>query len=193
MKRILQRLTAPLLVLGLSTAALPLQAQNEPEPDTSILSDSLNYDDQTKESVFTGSVILTRGTLTLMSDQLTISQDEQGNQRGLATVNQRPRVNIRQENPENFELITADGLQAIYSGQSDEIELIGQAVVKRYICGELIDTMQGERIIYDQKTSTYKAFGGAQSPTRDGRVRSVSRPRSKVDAAIAQCQRKSTN
>lgn len=190
MKRLTSFARAALLILGSATAVYAV-AQTEPEPDTSILSDSLNYDDIAKKSIFTGNVILTRGNLTLMSDQLTVTQDEQGNQHGLATVSQRPRVNIRQEDHERYELVTAEGLQAKYSGQDDEIELIGQAVVRRYICGELMDTMQGERIIYHQKTSTYQAFGGAQSPTRDGRVRSVSRARNKADTATSQCQRKS--
>lgn len=193
MKRLLQLLPAALLVLGLSSLSTAAQAQAEPEPDTSILSDSLNYDDLAKKSIFSGNVVLTRGNLTLMSDELTVTQDAAGNQHGLATVKQQPRVRIRQEDPSRYELITAQGLEAKYSGQNDEIELIGQAIVNRYICGELIDTMQGERIIYHQKTSTYQAFGGAQSPIRDGRVRSVSRPRSKADAATAACQRKSKN
>lgn len=193
MKRLLQLLPATLLALGVSSLSLPAHAQSEPEPDTSILSDSLNYDDVAKKSTFTGNVILTRGNLTLLSDELTVTQDEAGNQHGLATMKQNPRVRIRQEDPSNYELVTAEGLQAKYSGQDDAIELIGQAIVNRYICGELLDTMQGERIIYHQKTSTYQAFGGAQSPIRDGRVRSVSRPRSKADAAIATCQRKSKN
>src|SRR5690606_42144897 len=40
------------------------------QPDTLILSDTLDYDDVKKESIFTGNVIMTRGDMSLHSDKL---------------------------------------------------------------------------------------------------------------------------
>lgn len=199
---LLTRLLRSALGLAMASAALvllpiaPAQAQAgtdaAQEPDTSVLSDTLTYDDVTKQTIYKGNIVLTRGALTLMADQLAIEQDAEGYQHGTATVTERPRVTIRQEEPAKFELLSAEGVKAVYNGKTEEIELIGKAIVNRYVCGKLQDTIQGQRIIYRQKSGTYQAFGGAESATRDGRVRSVARSRASADAALAECQRKSS-
>lgn len=199
----LSRLLHRALGLAVASAAFALlagapahaQSAADPaqEPDTSVLSDTLTYDDIAKQTVYKGNIILTRGALTLMADQLAIEQDAEGFQHGTATVSERPRVTIRQEDPAKFELMTAEGIKAVYNGKTEEIELIGKAIVNRYVCGQLQDTIQGQRIVYRQKSGTYQAFGGAESSTRDGRVRSVARSRASADAALAECQRKSSS
>src|SRR5690606_38716759 len=184
--------TASLALLPTAPALAQAAASAAAEPDTSVLSDTLTYDDVTKQTIYKGNIVLTRGALTLMADQLAIEQDAEGYQHGTATVTERPRVTIRQEEPAKFELLTAEGVKAVYNGKTEEIEPIGKAIVNRYVCGKLQDTIQGQRIIYRQKSGTYQAFGGAESATRDGRVRSVARSRASADAALAECQRKSS-
>lgn len=177
---------AAFLAAGLATT--PAQAQEE-EPDTLIISDTLNYDDNTKESVFTGNVILTRGNMTLHSDRLTMREDAEGFQYGTATVEGNKLVFLRQENPEKFEVMEARGLRAEYDGKTEEVEMIGKAVVTRFICGKPFDNIQGERVIYRQKTETYQAFGGPNSSAPGGRVRSLATPRARADAAIEACRK----
>ncbi len=160
------------------------------EPDTLVLSDTLDYDDVKKESVFTGNVIMTRGNMTLHSDRLVMREDAEGFQHGTATVN-NGLVSIRQEDAAKFEVVEAKGLRGEYNGKTEEITMIGKAVVTRYICGKPFDTIQGERVIYKQKTDTYQAFGGPGSAAAGGRVRSVAQARGKADAATAECQKKS--
>ncbi len=160
------------------------------DPDTLILSDSLNYDDLKKESVFTGNVIMTRGLMTLHSDKLTMREDAEGFQYGTATVAAGKLVSIRQENPEKFEVLEARGVRAEYDGKAENIEMIGQAVITRFICGKPFDNIKGRRVIYHQKSSTYEAYGGADSAAAGGRVRSLARPQAKADAAIAECRQK---
>jgi lipopolysaccharide export system protein LptA len=183
-------------VLLASASVMAQQNGNKPAapaeaPDTLILSDSLNYDDVKKESVFTGNVILTRGPMTLRSDKLTMREDSEGFQHGTATVEPGKLVFIRQENPEKFEVMEAKGLRAEYNGKSEEIEVIGRAVITRFICGKPFDNIQGERIVYRQKTETYQAYGGPNSAAQGGRVRSLAQPRAKADAAAAACKQKS--
>lgn len=162
------------------------------EPDTIILSDTLHYNDKEKTSVFTGNVVMTRGQMTLRADKLVAHQDPEGNQYGTATMDTAGKlVYVREENPEKFEVIEARGLRAQYDGKTNEIEMIGQAVVTRFICGTAFDKISGERVRYNQKTDIYEAFSGPQSPTRDRRVRSIAQPQAKIDAAIAECQKKS--
>lgn len=161
------------------------------EPDTLILSDTLNYDDIKKESVFTGNVVMTRGLMTLRSDTLIMREDAEGFQYGTATVGPGKLVYIRQENPEKFEVIEAQGLRSEYDGKKEELEMIGQAVITRYVCGKPFDNVKGERVIYKQKTDTYEAYGGPNSAANGGRVRSLAQPRAKADAAAAECKKKS--
>ncbi len=162
-----------------------------PEPDTLILSDTLDYDDIKKESIFTGNVIMTRGLMTLTSDRLTMREDAEGFQHGTATVKPGNLVFIRQEEPEKFEVLEARGLRAEYNGKTEQVEVIGQAIVTRFICGKPFDNVKGERVIYHQKNGTYQAFGGPDSAAPGGRVRSLAQPRAKADAAVAECRKKS--
>ncbi|NYT82331.1 lipopolysaccharide transport periplasmic protein LptA [Alcaligenaceae bacterium] len=182
---------APALGLAQQNGGKP--AAPAEEPDTLILSDTLNYDDAKKESVFTGNVILTRGPMTLRADKLVMREDADGFQHGTATVEPGKLVFIRQENPEKFEILEAKGLRAVYNGKSEEIEVIGQAVITRFICGKPFDNIQGERVIYRQKTETYQAYGGPNSAAQGGRVRSLAQPRAKADAAAAACKQKSAS
>lgn len=187
----LRLLLASALAAGLSTALPPAVAQQgaQEEPDTLVISDTLNYDDTTKESIFTGNVVLTRGNMTLHSDRLTMREDAEGFQYGTATVEGGKLVFLRQENPEDFEVLEARGQRAEYDGKKEEVEMIGKAIITRFICGKPFDNIQGERVIYRQKTETYQAFGGPNSAAPGGRVRSLATPRARADAAIAACRK----
>lgn len=178
----------PALLLCAHQAVAQPASAPENEPDTLILSDTLDYDDLKKESVFTGNVVMTRGLMTLNADRLVMSEDAQGFQHGTATVQSSPRVIVRQENPEKFEIVVAQGLRAEYNGQTDEIDLIGKAIVTKYVCGKPFDTISGERVKYNQRTSTYQASGGPQSAAAGGRVRSLATPSAKSQAAAEACQ-----
>src|SRR5690625_7823435 len=68
-----------------------VHAENETEadpdsPDTLVLSDTLDYDDKQRESIFTGNVILNRRTINMHADTLVMTDDEQGFQYGVATI-----------------------------------------------------------------------------------------------------------
>lgn len=161
------------------------------EPDTLILSDTLNYNDEKKESTFTGNVILTRGDMTLRADKLVTHEDADGFQYGTATVNRGNLVFVRQETPAKFQVIEARGLRAEYDGKTDQIEMIGNAIVTKFVCGKPFDTISGDRVTFNQKTNIYQAFGGTNSAAQGGRVRSVAVPTAKSEAAAADCQKKS--
>jgi len=175
---------------GAQQSAAPAPTE---EPDTLILSDTLNYDDIKKESTFTGNVVMTRGQMTLNSDVLIMREDAEGFQYGTATADPGKLVFIRQETPEKFEVVEARGLRAEYDGKADTIEMIGKAIVTKYVCGKPFDTISGERVKYNQSNSTYEAVGGPNSAARGGRVRSLSTPGAKAEAAAAACQQQQSN
>ncbi|MDQ8035401.1 lipopolysaccharide transport periplasmic protein LptA [Bordetella genomosp. 1] len=185
------RLIASLLLAAAACAPAAAQqadAAAPEDPDTLILSDTLHYDDIKRQSIFTGNVALTRGLMTLNADKLEVREDAKGTQFGTATANKGKMVTIRQERPENFEVLEGEGLRAEYNSSTSEFDLIGQAVVTRFICGKPFDTIRGERVRYNDKTGTYQAMGGPNSSAPGGRVRSFAPSRAKSDAAIAECR-----
>lgn len=196
-----RRTACLVLATGLCLAGFAAQAQTAAkkatpaaeEPSTQILSDSLHYDDIKRESTFTGNVVMTRGLMTLNSDKLDLREDAQGFQYGTATVAPGKRVFIRQERPENFEVIEGVGQVAEYNGKEEIVDLIGQAVVTRFICGQQFDTVSGQKVRYSQKTDVYEAFSGPDSANPGGRVRSVAQPRARAEAAVAACKDKQGN
>lgn len=175
----------PSKAAALAPAAAPVE-----QPSTQILSDTLHFDDIKRESTFTGNVVMTRGLMTMNSDTLILKEESDGAQFGTATVAPSKRVFIRQERPENFEVLEGVGQRAEYNGRDEVFDLIGQAVVTRFICGQQFDTVSGERVRYSQKTDVYEAFSGPNSANTGGRVRSVAQPRARADAAVAACRAK---
>lgn len=173
------------LPLALCLSLLSSVAWAQAEPDTVILSDTLEYDDTNRVSTFTGNVILTRGNLNLQADRIVVNEAADGSQRAVATVSHRPLVQARQESPEKFEIIKGEGTRAEYNSATEQLTLIGNAVVTRYVCGKAIDSISGERVIYNKNTDTYSAVS---SSTGSNRVRSVAKPRAQIDRAIAECQ-----
>jgi len=189
------RWLAVLLLAASATAGAQNTAQNTAAnataaeaPDTLVLSDALRYDDIKRTSVFTGNVVMTRGDMTLTADQLDLREDADGFQHGVATVTKGKRVHIRQARPERFEVIEAQGARGEYNGKTEQIDIIGQAVITRFICGEPFDTISGQRVRYHQKSDTYEAYGDPGAANQDGRVRSLAMPRARLNAAIAQCR-----
>lgn len=192
--------TAYLLALLLATASLSVQAQTAApapaqsktaaadEPSTQVTSDTLHYDDNKRESTFTGNVVATHGQLTIYADKLVVSEDKDGNQFGTATADKGKVVTITEDRPDTFEHIEGKGLRGEYDGKTQVFDLIGHAVVIRYICGKPYDTIRGERVRYHQKTDVYEAFGGPGSAGPDGRVRSLAEPRAKIQAAMDSCR-----
>lgn len=189
-----------LLAFALCTLLGVAQAQKKPsttaalvpteEPSTMILSDTLHFDDSKRESTFAGNVVMTRGFMTMNADALNLREDAEGFQYGTGTVKSGKRVFIRQVRPEVYEVLEGVGVRAEYNGKTETFDLIGQAVVTRYICGQHFDTVSGERVRYSQKTDVYEAFSGPDSANSGGRVRSVAQPRARADAAVAECKAK---
>jgi len=129
-----------LVALMLVMAVAPAWSQSTPpapaatpaeEPSTQILSNTLHYDEVKKLSTFTGNVIMTRGLLTMTAEKLELREDPEGFQHGTATTDPGKLVQIRQEKPENFEVLEGIGQRADYNGKDEIFDLIGQAVVTR--------------------------------------------------------------
>ncbi|QEI09537.1 lipopolysaccharide transport periplasmic protein LptA [Pigmentiphaga aceris] len=163
-----------LLAALLGLAAVPAFAERaDRDKPTLIDSDTLQYDDVRQVSVFTGNVVLTKGTLIIRSDRMELREDAEGYQTGIATANKGKQVFVRQKREGVEEYTEGTSNRTEYEGKTERIFFIDQALVKRLACGVVQDEIRGQVVIYDQRTETYSAQGGPRSPQANQRVRTV--------------------
>ncbi|NBT72866.1 MAG: lipopolysaccharide transport periplasmic protein LptA, partial [Betaproteobacteria bacterium] len=109
-------------------AALPLAAQAEKadrQAPTHIDSDKLDHDDKTKRTIFTGNVVLTKGSLILRGDRLELQQLPDG--KAQAVITGKP-ARFRQKREAVAEWMEGEGAQIDYSDQTEIAILTGNAV-----------------------------------------------------------------
>jgi len=131
--------------------------------------DTVTLDDIRKISVYQGNVVLSQGTLMLRADRVQVTQNANGLDKVSATghpVAFRQKLDGREEYIEGY----ADRIE--YDSVSSQLELIGQAMLRR---GS--DELRGAQISYNANTEFYKVVGQPGAKTPSGRVRAVIRPK----------------
>lgn len=148
-----------------------------------IEADSLTYDDKQKLSVFTGNVVLTKGTIVMRGGKLEVRQDEQGNQFGVLHAANAQRAFFRQKREGLDEYMEGEGQTIHYDSKADTIRMVKQAEVRRLAGSRVADRLMGNDILYNNTTELMTVDGGARSSTPSeaakpsaGRVRAVLTP-----------------
>lgn len=149
-------------------------AQNEQGLSTEIKADALRYDEKQKSSVFTGNVVLTRGSLKITGNQLTLKEDERGGQTGLATGSPARFERVRAQAAN--ELIQGEAKRISYDSRSNTMQLRGDGLLRRLRDGKLSDEVRGEAIDYFDDTGKFSAQGQS-TPSGSGRVRVIIGPK----------------
>lgn len=147
-------------------------------------SDALRYDDLKQTSIFTGRVVLTKGTIIVRGAQINVRQDPEGYQYGVATAEPGKRAFYRQKREGLDEFIEGEGETIEYDGKADTVKFIKDAQLRRYRGATLSDEMTGNVILYNNSTDVFTIDGGAAqggSAAPGGRVRAMMTP--KTDAA----------
>jgi len=179
-----------LALLAVASPATAAQAdRNQP---IHIEADSMRYDDVHQTSVFSGNVVVTKGSMVLRAARVEVRQAADGYQYATAIAAPGQLATFAQQ------LDTAPGqptqsmqgqAQRIeYDGKTDVVTLRGQAMLSRLVGGRLADRSQGNVIAYNQITEVFTVEGGAQgaSPTNPGgRVRVMITPQAATSAAAA--------
>ncbi len=154
--------------------SLPLNAE----------SDALRYDDARQTSIFTGNVIITKGTIVIRGAKVEVRQDAQGNQFGI--VNGSPGF-FRQKRDGVDEFIEGTAQRIEYDSQADTVRFVGDAVLKRFKGAQLNDETTGSVIVYNNTTDVFTVDGGMASRTTSnptGRVRAMLTPVPKDGAPV---------
>ena len=177
-----------LALLG-STAWAEKADKNKP---MNIESDALRYDDLKQTSIFTGNVVITKGSIILRGAQVDVSQDPEGFQFGTAIEKDGKRAFFRQKRDtvkgEPEEWMEGEAETIYYDGKADTVTFTKAAILRRYRGAAVSDETQGNQIVYNNLTDVFNVVGGAGnvSPTNPtGRVRAMISPKSASSAPAA--------
>lgn len=181
----------PFLPLILATAlaaggVLPAAAEKaDRDKPMNIEADALRYDDLNQSSVFTGNVVITKGTTVIRGGQISVSQDAGGYQKAVATAVPGKLAQYRKKRDGVDEFIEGEGERIEYDGRTDQVRFINRAVVRRFKGATLADETSGALIVYNNLTDVFSVDSGAQNSSAanpSGRVRAMLAPRSAASA-----------
>jgi lipopolysaccharide export system protein LptA len=157
---------SPLVVAALLCLAGPAQAEKADRgKPMNIEADSLRYDDLKQASVFTGRVVLTKGTIQIRGDRLEVHQDPDGYQFGVATANGDKLAFYRQKREALDEFIEGEGETITYDGKADTVTFARRAQLRRLRGAVLADEVTGGNIVYENLTDHFSVDGVAKSGT----------------------------
>jgi lipopolysaccharide export system protein LptA len=177
------------LALPLSLAAASGTAAAEKADRTkpmNVEADAGRYDDVKQVGVFSGNVVVTKGTIQLRAGQIEVRQTPEGYQSGVASAAPGRLASFRQKREGVDETIEGQADRIEYDSRSDTVRFIGHAVVRRYRDGKVADETTGSLITYDNTAEVFSVAGGnaASSPGNPGgRVRAVLTPRDTAASA----------
>jgi len=157
-------------VCALAAAGASAEKADRNKP-MNIESDALRYDDLKQISIFTGNVVLTKGTIVIRGARIEVQQDPEGYQFGVAIAGPGKRAFFRQKREGVDEYIEGEGESIEYNGKSDIVKFIKAAEMRRLRGATLADLTTGDVIVYDNNTDVFTVDGGAPKGTTGGRGR----------------------
>jgi lipopolysaccharide export system protein LptA len=147
--------------------------------------DALRYDEARRTSVFTGNVVITKGSIVLRGAEVEVRQDARGGQFGLVTGSAQVPAYFRQKRDVPDEYVEGQAQRIEYDSQADVMRLVGQAVLRRYRGSQVNDETSGGVIVYNGANDMFTVDSGAanaRTPTNpQGRVRAMLTPVPKKD------------
>jgi lipopolysaccharide export system protein LptA len=179
-----------LLVLAAASAAQAEKADRA--KPMNIESDAMRYDDLKQTSVFTGAVVVTKGTIIIRGARIDVRQDPEGYQYGVVTAapGKLAYYKQRRDAPGGDEWIEGESDRIEYDSRADNVKFIGHAVMRRLFGAKVNDESSGPLIVYDQSNDTFTVNGSTLPPDaavaagqQGSRVRAVLTPRAATPGA----------
>ncbi len=142
-------------------------------------------DDLKQTQLYTGNVVLTKGTIILRADQLTTKQDPEGYNLGVAVATEPGKLAYFKQKREGVdEFIEGQAERIEYDEKSDAVRLFKRAVVKRLAAGRDADEIRGDRIDYNTRSEVYTAQSNGQptagsTATKPPRITVILQPKIK--------------
>ena len=177
------------VVAMLALVAMPVAAEKaDRDKPMNAEADALRYDDLKQTSVFTGNVVITKGTTIIRGERVDVRQDAEGYQQATVVAAAGKLAFYRKKRDLVDEFIEGEAELIEYDSRADVVKLIRRAVLRRYNGAVLADETTGAQINYDNVTDIFTVDGGAQNRTAtnpSGRVRALLSPRVTASAAAS--------
>lgn len=146
---------------------------------THIEANQMDYDDVKQVNVFTGNVVLTRGTLLVKADRAVVRQDPEGYQ--FVTLYAAPGklASYRQKRDGEGDLwMEAYAERIEYDNKTEIVKFFARGNLKRLEGSKVTDEVHGEYISYDGKTEFFTVHNTAKGVSKPGagRVKVVIQP-----------------
>jgi lipopolysaccharide export system protein LptA len=151
-----------------------------------IEADQLRSDDLNQITVYSGNVVVSKGTLLMRGAKLELREDPQGNQFGTLTAQAGQRAFFRQKREGVNEFLEGEAQTIEYDGKTDVVKFMQNAELRRLQGATLNDQLNGALIVYDNKTDVFTMTGqGAGKPGgQSGRVRVMLTPKNSASAPV---------
>jgi lipopolysaccharide export system protein LptA len=151
-----------------------------------IEADALRYDGALQQSVFTGAVVLTKGTIVMRGDKMEVRQDPLGHQYGAITASPGKKAFFRQKREGVDEYVEGEAQSIEYDGRADTVKLTVGAQLRRYRGAVVGDEFSAAVIVYNNTTDVFTLDGSPGSTrSKSGRVRAMLTPKSVTPPAPA--------
>ena len=154
-----------------------------------IEADALRHDELKQTSVFTGRVVMTKGTIVIRGARVDVRQDAEGYQFGTVTAEPGKLAYYRQKREGLDEYIEGEADSIEYDSRADRVRFIRNAELRRLRGATLADEMTGTLIVYDNTTDVFTVDGSVTTPGQQagtgGRVRAILTPRGAASAPAA--------
>jgi lipopolysaccharide export system protein LptA len=178
----MKSLTFPLFLIAALVLAGGLARAETADRDKpmNVQADALRYDEQKQTSVFSGRVVLTKGSILIRGARIDVRQDAQGHQFGLVSADPGQVAFFRQKREGLDEFIEGEGESIEYDGRADTVRFDNNARLRRYRGATLNDEFSGHVIVYNNSTEVFTIDGSpanAGSSTPAGRVRAILTPK----------------
>jgi len=184
--RLISSFVAAILVLFAHSAYAEKADRDKP---INAQADALKYDDLKQTSVFTGNVIITKGTIVMRGARIDVRQDPEGYQYAVVSAEPGKLAYFKQKREKGQdEWIEGEAVSVEYDGKADKVKLIKNAVLKRLNGVVLNDDISGNLITYDNTTDVYTVDGGGAKnadASGGGRVRAMLSPKSANTSPVA--------
>ena len=176
------------LLCGLLIVQAPLALAEKADRDKpiNVEADALRYDDARQLSVFSGHVVLTKGTLLIRGATIELRQDPQGYPFGVVKAEPGKLAFFRQKREGLDEYIEGEAETIDYDGRADVVKFSTRAKLRRYQGERLNDEFNAGVIVYNNLTEVFSLDGAPPGSTSSasGRVRATLTPK-KADAPAA--------
>jgi lipopolysaccharide export system protein LptA len=162
-----------LLIIGFSISLDALAEAADRDKPIELEADTVTVNDAKKTSTYSGTVVLTQGTLIIRADKLIVREDQEGFQHSTSTGNP---TTFKQKREGKNEYMEGSAQRIEYDGRMDKVQLYTKAWVKR---GE--DIVHGDYISYDANAEYAEVVGGTKTDGSpgSGRVKAIIQPKNK--------------